>query len=339
MTKLVIQIPCYNEATVLPVALACLPRSLAGIDVVEWLVIDDGSTDDTAAVARAHAVDHVIVLPRHQGLARAFLAGLDASVRAGADVIVNTDADNQYSAEDIPALIAPVLAGQAELVVGCRSIHEMGHFSGSKRLLQRLGSWATRKVSNADVRDAPSGFRAMSREAAMRLHVFNGYTYTVETIIQAGQKGTAVVSVPIRTNGDLRPSRLVHGLHWYIGRQVLTMLRVFVTYRPFRFFAVPAAVMFGIGFLIGLRFLYFFAIRGGQGHVQSLILAALLMGMGFFLLVTGFVADLIAVNRSLLEAVDWRVKRLEELIAAESAGRAQARSERASTDPVDVFPG
>ena len=313
MTKLVIQIPCYNEEQTLPVTLASLPTSLAGVDQVEWLVIDDGSTDGTAAAARAHGVNHVVVLPRHRGLAKAFLAGLDAALDLGADIVVNTDADNQYCADDIPALIAPILAGQAELVVGTRPIATVEHFSWTKKRLQRLGSWVTRKVSNTEVQDAPSGFRAMSREAARRLHVFNDYTYTIETIIQAGLKGMAVTSVPVRTNNHLRPSRLIRGLGSYLSRQVLTMVRVFMTYRPFPFFAGPGALMFAIGFLLCLRFLYYYFTVSGTGHVQSLILAALLMGLGFFLVVIGLIADLIAVNRSLLEGIDWRVRRLEEL--------------------------
>jgi glycosyltransferase involved in cell wall biosynthesis len=313
MTKLVIQIPCYNEEQTLPITLASLPTSLPGIDQVEWLVIDDGSTDGTATVARAHGVNHVVVLPRHQGLAKAFLAGLDASLNRGADIVVNTDADNQYCAEDIPALIAPILAGHAELVVGTRPIATVEHFSWTKKRLQRLGSWVTRKISNTEVQDAASGFRAMSREAARRLHVFNDYTYTIETIIQAGLKGMAVASVAVRTNHHLRQSRLIRGLWSYLSRQVLTMVRVFMTYRPFPFFAVPGALMVGIGFLISLRFLYFYFTVGGQGHVQSLILAALLMGLGFFLVVIGLIADLIAVNRALLEGIDWRVRRVEEM--------------------------
>ena len=316
MTKLVIQIPCYNEAESLPITLASLPTSLPGVDQVEWLVIDDGSTDGTAATARAHGVNHVVVLPRHQGLAKAFLAGIDASLSVGADIIVNTDADNQYCANDIPKLIAPILEGQAELVIGTRPIATVEHFSWTKKRLQRLGSWVTRKISNTEVQDAPSGFRAMSREAARRLHVFNGYTYTIETIIQAGLKGMAVVSVPVRTNNHLRPSRLIRGPWSYLGRQVLTMVRVFMTYRPFPFFAVPGALMFGTGLFIGVRFLYFYFTVGGQGHVQSLILAALLMGIGSFLVVIGLIADLIAVNRALLEGIDWRVKRLEEMGSA-----------------------
>jgi glycosyltransferase involved in cell wall biosynthesis len=278
---------------------------------VEWLVVDDGSQDRTVEVARAHAVDHIVRLPRHQGLSRAFVAGLDAALQAGADIIVNTDADNQYSAADIPKLIQPILDGEAQIVVGARPIEEMRHFSFTKKLLQRLGSWVTRAVSGTDVRDAPSGFRALGREAAMKLHVFNEYTYTIETVIQAGQHGMAITSVPIATNADLRPSRLVRSLIGYLNRQVLTIVRIFMTYQSFRFFAIPGALLFLAGLLISLRFLYIYLTGNGSGHVQSLILSALLMGTGFFLAVVGLVADLISVNRKLLEGIDWRLKRLE----------------------------
>ena len=321
MKKLVIQIPCYNEETTLGVALSALPREIPGVDAVEWLIIDDGSTDKTVEVARAHGVDHIVRLPRHQGLARAFIAGLEASLSAGADLIVNVDADNQYCADDIPQLIAPILAGQAEIVVGARPISEIEHFSPLKKLLQNLGSWVVRLASNTDIPDAPSGFRAMSRDAAMRLHVFNEYTYTLETIIQAGQKGMVVTSVPIRTNKDLRPSRLVTSIPNYIRRQVLTLLRIFMTYRPFRFFAVPGIALFSLGLLISLRFLYFYVTQAGAGHIQSLILAALLMGIGLFLAIVGLLADLISVNRQLLERVDWRVQKIEEHLNREKGSR------------------
>lgn len=316
MRKLIIQIPCYNEEAALPATLSALPRDMPGVDVVEWLVIDDGSSDLTGDVAVRAGADHVVRLPRHQGLARAFIAGLDACLEAGADIIVNTDADNQYNAADIPKLIEPIIEGRAEIVVGARPIGEIHHFSPGKKLLQRLGSWATRLISGTDVEDAPSGFRALSREAAKRMHVFNEYTYTIETIIQAGQKAMAITSVPIRTNKQLRPSRLVRSLPGYLGRQLLTMLRIFVTYKPFRFFAICGGLVFTLGFLIGARFLYFFATGQGGGHVQSVILSALLMGTGFFLGVIGLLADLIAVNRKMLERLDWRMREVEEVVRA-----------------------
>lgn len=312
MIKLIIQIPCYNEEATLPGTLADLPRELPGVDAVEWLVVDDGSQDRTAEVAREHGVDHVVKLPRNRGLSRAFLAGLRACVEAGADVIVNTDADNQYRGADIPLLLEPILAGEADLVVGARPIGEIRHFSPLKRLLQRMGSWATRVLSGTEVSDAVSGFRAMSRRAAMQLHVFNEYTYTVETLIQAGQKGMAVRSVPIGVNPDLRPSRLVRSTPRYVLRQATTMLRIFVTYRPFRFFALLGTGVFGVGFMLGLRFLYFYFTGSGSGHIQSVILAALLLGTGIFFFLVGLLADLIAVNRRLLEDVEARLQKMEE---------------------------
>jgi len=312
VTKLIIQIPCYNEEATLGITLSALPRHVSGVDTVEWLIIDDGSTDKTIEVAKAHGIDHVVSLSRHLGLASAFVAGLEASLAAGADIIVNADADNQYSADDIPQLIAPIVARRAEIVIGSRPISTTAHFSPIKKFLQGLGSWVVRIASKTDIPDAPSGFRAMSRDAAMQLHVFNEYTYTLETIIQAGQKGMVVTSVPIRTNEDLRPSRLFKSIPSYIQRQILTILRVFMTYKPFRFFAVPGVILFSLGMLIGLRFLYFYLTKAGAGHVQSLILAALLMGMGFFLAIVGLLADLISVNRKLLEKVDWRAQKIEE---------------------------
>lgn len=310
--KLIIQIPCYNEEETLPVTLNDLPREVEGVDTVEWLVVDDGSEDRTAEVAREHGVDHIVTSTRNQGLARAFARGLEASLEAGADIVVNTDADNQYDSDDIPKLIQPIIAGRADIVVGERPIRDIDHFSGAKKLLQRFGSWIVRVVSGTDVSDAPSGFRAMSREAARKLRVFNEYTYTLETIIQAGHKGMVVTSVPVRTNERLRPSRLIGSLPGYIRRQVLTILRIFVTYRPFFFFSVLGLAVFGVGFLISLRFMYFFLTGDGSGHVQSLILSALLMGSGFFLGLVGLLADLISVNRKLLEDVDDRLRQIEE---------------------------
>lgn len=331
--KLVIQVPAYNEADTLPVTLSELPRDVEGVDEVEWLVVDDGSDDGTAEVAREHGVDHVVRLTRNQGLARAFVRGLEASLKAGADVIVNTDADNQYDARDIPKLVRPVLRGEADIVVGERPIGEMEHFSRVKKRLQRLGSWVVRVASGTDVADAPSGFRAMSREAARRLRVFNEYTYTLETIIQAGHKGMAVTSVPVRTNRQLRPSRLIRSLPGYLRRQVLTILRIFVTYRPFFFFALLGLLVFGAGFLISLRFMYFFLTGNGTGHVQSLILSALLMGSGFFLGLVGLLADLISVNRKLLEDLETRLRKIEEGVG--HAVRERTSGERKETEAVE----
>ena len=299
--KLIIQIPCYNEAETLGITLSALPRCVEGFDVVEWLVIDDGSLDDTPSVARRHGVDHVVRHVNNQGLARAFMTGIDACLRLGADVIVNTDADNQYNAEDIPKLTWPVIEGRADIVVGARPIEVIAHFSRAKKFFQRLGSWVVRLASKTDIADAPSGFRAMSRAAARSLMVFNDYTYTLETIIQAGQKNMAVISVPIRVNEDLRPSRLIKNLTSYIKHSVVTIFRIFIIYRPFRFFATIGLLLFGAGFLIGARFLWFYIGGTGQGHVQSLILSGVLLSMGFQTLLVAFLADLLGANRRLLE--------------------------------------
>lgn len=307
MTRLIIQIPCYNEEQTLALALAELPREVSGVDAVEWLIIDDGSVDGTVEVARANGVDHVVSMGRNQGLAKAFMAGLSACIERGADIIVNTDADNQYNAGDIPELVRPILEGRAEIVVGARPISETAHFSPLKKALQHIGSWAVRVASNTDVADAPSGFRAISRAAAMRLNVFNEYTYTLETIIQAGQKNMAIVSVPVRTNEDLRPSRLVKSIRSYVQRSLFTIVRIFMTYRPMRFFGIPAGISFALGFLLGFRFLIHYLTGNGSGHIQSVILAALLLGAGLFLAVIALVADLIAVNRMLLEDIRTRL--------------------------------
>ena len=309
--KLIIQIPCYNEAETLSVALKELPRQVPGFSSVEWLVINDGSTDRTVEVARACGVDHIISFSRNQGLAKGFIAGLDACIRLGAHVIVNTDADNQYQAADIPALVAPILAGKAEVVIGARPIADIGSFSLVKKLLQQLGSSVVRLFSKTDIPDAPSGFRAMSREAAMRLNVFNDYTYTLETIIQAGQKNIAIMSVPVRVNGELRPSRLVKSIPSYIKKSIVTIVRIFVVYKAFRFFMSVGLLVFSMGFAVGLRFICYYLAGEGSGHVQSLILASVLLGTGFQVMLTAFLADLLAVNRRLLEDVQFRVKALE----------------------------
>ncbi len=309
--KLIIQIPCYNEARSLHITLKELPRHVEGFDSVEWLVINDGSVDGTAEAAKANGVDHVVSFSTNRGLARAFMAGLDACLKLGADVIVNTDADNQYNAKDIPLLVKPILDKRAELVVGTRPISDIKHYPFIKKQLQRLGSWVVRLASKTGVPDAPSGFRAMSREAALRFNVFNDYTYTLETIIQAGQKNMAIAFVPVRVNEDLRPSRLVKSIPSYVKRSVLTIVRIFVVYRPFRFFAVMGALLSSGGILIGLRYLYYYFQDGGAGHVQSLILASILLGIGFQTILVAFIADLLAVNRRLAEDVQYRLRKNE----------------------------
>lgn len=304
--KLIIQVPCYNEAETLRIALESLPRELEGFDRVEWLIINDGSTDGTIDVAKQCGVDHIVDLKHNQGLAKGFMAGIRECLKQGADIIVNTDADNQYEARDIPKLVQPILDGRAEYVIGERPISDTEHFSPAKKFLQKLGSWVVRKASGTDIPDAPSGFRAISRECAMQLNVYSNYTYTLETIIQAGQRNMAVTSVPVRTNPDLRPSRLFSSIPDYIRRSVITIIRIFVVYQPFRFFMTIAAVFGLAGFILGLRFLYFLIVGDGDGHVQSVVLAGVLLGMAVQTGLIAFVADLQSVNRKLLEEIKLR---------------------------------
>lgn len=306
LMKLIIQIPCYNEAGTLAIALGALPREVEGFDTVEWLIINDGSEDDTVKVAKECGVDHIVNFKHNQGLAKGFMAGLKECLAQGADVIVNTDADNQYEAQDIPKLTQPIIDGKAEYVIGARPISQTEHFSPAKKFLQKLGSWVVRKASRTDIPDAPSGFRAMSRECAMQLNVYNNYTYTLETIIQAGQKNMAITSVPIRTNEDLRPSRLLSSIPNYIKKSVVTIVRISVVYKSFQFFMTIAAILFGLGFLLGLRFLYYYFTGDGEGHMQSVVLSGVLMGMGFQTGLIAFIADLLSVNRKLLEEIKMR---------------------------------
>jgi len=309
--KLIIQIPCYNEEKTLPVALKALPRTIDSVDKVEWLIIDDGSTDKTIDAAKANGVDHIVRFSKNRGLAKGFMAGLNACIELGADIIVNTDADNQYNADDIPALIKPILEGKADIVIGTRAFDDIVHFSSLKKMLQRLGSRVVRMMSNTRIEDATSGFRAISREAAMRLNVFNEYTYTLETIIQAGQKNMAITSVPIRTNEYLRPSRLIKSIPSYIRKSIVTIIRIFVVYKPFRFFMWCGLFLFLSGFCIALRFIYFYLTESGSGHIQSLILASILLGIGFQTILVAFLADLQAVNRRLMENIQYRLKKIE----------------------------
>jgi glycosyltransferase involved in cell wall biosynthesis len=304
--KLIIQIPCYNESETLPVTLAALPRSVPGFDNVEWLVIDDGSTDDTVRVAKEAGADYIVRHNRNQGLARAFMTGIRECIRLGADVIVNTDADNQYCADDISALTHPVLNGLADLVVGARPIDSIRHFSPMKKILQKIGSWVVRIVSRTSVEDVTSGFRAFSRKAAEQFVVFSNYTYTLETLIQAGLNNMSVVSIQVRVNQNLRPSRLIKSVPVYIFKSLATIVRIFVIYRPFRFFAAIGLILFGVGFLLGIRFLYYYLAGHGGGHIQSLVLASVLLGMGFQVIMVAFVTDLLASYRVLLEKISFR---------------------------------
>jgi Glycosyltransferases involved in cell wall biogenesis len=309
--KLIIQIPCLNESETLAIALAELPREVAGFDTVEWLIIDDGSSDNTSEVARQNGVHHVVRHPVNRGLAVGFMSGLEACLRLGADVIVNTDADNQYCGADIPKLTAPVLAHEADIVIGARPIDETEHFSWIKKKLQRLGSWAVRMASKTDVADAPSGFRAISREAAMRLNVFSAYTYTLETIIQAGQSNLRILSVPIRTNGDLRPSRLVKSIPSYVKRSLVTILRVFVIYRPLALFFYVGSTFMLVGVVAGVRFMYHFFHRGGAGHIQSVILGSMCLTLGVLFYMMGIIADLVATNRKLSEKILLQLRQMQ----------------------------
>lgn len=309
--KLIIQIPCYNEAETLEIALNDLPKKLEGIDEIEYLIIDDGSVDDTARVAKNWGVHHIVTLRRNKGLARGFMAGLDACLRNGADIIVNTDADNQYCGEDIAKLIQPILDGKADIVIGERPIDNTAHFSWIKKKLQRFGSWVVRKASNTDIPDAPSGFRAYCREAAMRINVVNDYTYTLETIVQAGRNKMAITSVPVETNPELRESRLFHSMWGYVKKSMLTILRALIWYKPLYCFSLVALFPSVSGFLIGIRFLFYFATGRGDGHIQSLILACTLLIIGFITFMIGLVADVIAANRKILEDTQYHIRKLE----------------------------
>jgi len=308
--KLIIQIPCYNEAEALPETIAALPRQIPGIDCIETLVVDDGSRDQTVEVARQAGVHHVIRL-FHQGLAGAFIAGLEACLQRDADIIINTDADNQYNAADIPRLVEPILAGRAQLVVGDRGVATLPAFSPIKRVLQRIGSWVIQQASGVQTPDATSGFRALTREAAIKTLVLSNYSYTLETLIQAGARGIPVEYVPIRTNPPRRPSRLMRGIPDFIANSTATILRAYTMYRPLRVFTALGGGFILFGMLLGVRFLYYWAIGQGSGHVQSLILTAILLIVGFQVCLIGLVADLISFNRKITEEVLFRVRRLE----------------------------
>lgn len=311
MTKVIIQIPCLNEAETLGIALQALPRTIAGVDEVEWLIIDDGSTDDTVKVAREYGVDHIIQHPVNKGLASAFMTGITACLTRGADIIINTDADNQYNADDIPKLVEPILARRAEMVIGARPISSIEHFSPIKKILQKVGSYTVRVASGTNIPDAPSGFRAISRRAALQLIVHDKYTYTIDTIIQSRSKNIEVTSVPIRVNGDLRPSRLVKSITDYVNRSIKTILHIFTIYHPLRFFWALSALFFIPGFILGLRFLYYFTLGHGDGKIQSLILASLLVTISVVTLAIGVMAHLVTINRRVIEDVRGRLLDLQ----------------------------
>jgi glycosyltransferase involved in cell wall biosynthesis len=330
--KLIIQIPCLNEEQTLPVTLRDLPRELPGFDVVEWLVIDDGSTDRTVDVARANGVDHIVRLTSNKGLANGFQAGLDAALKLGADVIVNTDADNQYYGPDIAKLVAPIVAGEADMVVGDRQVMTIEHFSPLKKSLQRFGSWVVRQASTTTVPDTTSGFRAYNREAAIALQVVSKFTYTLETIIQAGKMTVAVDHVPIRTNEKTRESRLFPSMWAYVRRNGLSIFRIYAMYEPLRVFMTAAAVVMLAALAVWVRFLVAFIQGEGAGHVQSLILGAVLFNAGVVLGALGVIGDLLSGQRIMLQRVFERVRRIElELEVPPSHYEPGATSDREPT--------
>ncbi len=306
--KLIIQIPCYNEAETLEIALNALPEYIDGIDEIEYLIIDDGCKDNTVEVAKNWGVHHIVSFTQNRGLAKGFMAGIDACLKNGADIIVNTDADNQYCADDIPKLIQPILEKKADIVIGERPIDETVHFSWMKKKLQHLGSWVVRKASHTDIPDAPSGFRAFSHDAAIRINVINDYTYTLETIVQAGRNKIAITSVPVRTNPELRKSRLFHSMLGYIKKSMLTIIRALMMYKPLYCFTLVALIPSVIGLGVGIRFLIYYFRGAGTGHTQSLMLACTLIIIGFITFVIGMLADVIAANRKILEDVQYRLR-------------------------------
>ena len=309
--KLIIQIPCLNEELSLPITLEDLPKQIEGIDSIETLIIDDGSSDKTVEVAKKLGVHHVLQFTNNKGLAKAFIAGINQSLKLGADIIVNTDADNQYFGGDIVKLIQPILKKDADIVVGDRQVETIRHFSSVKIFLQKFGSWVVRQLSGTEIPDATSGFRAYSRDAALQLNVVSDFTYTVETIISAGKKNLAIAHVPVKTNTKLRESRLFPSIRVYLQRSLVTMLKVYSMYRPLRLFTLAGGTTFLLGFAIGCRYLFFFFMGQTEGHIQSLILSAILLIVGFQIIMMGIAAELISVNRQLLEDIQVRIKKDE----------------------------
>ena len=309
--KLIVQIPCFNEEVTLPQTVRDIPRTIEGIDRVEILVIDDGSTDHTVEVAKEIGVDHILRINKNKGLAHAFSSGLDASIKLGADIIVNTDGDNQYKGRDIPKLVKPILEDKADIVFGDRQVNNIEHFSFTKKILQRLGSSVVRQLSMTDIKDTTSGFRAYSKDAALRLNIVSHYTYTLESIIQAGNKHMKTVDLPVQTNKPLRKSRLFRNIPSYIKKQVATIFRMYTMFQPLKVFLLMGIISLSIGALGVLRFMYFYFTSGGVGHIQSLVLSGVLIILGFILLMIGIVADIISFNRRLIEDTLYRVKKME----------------------------
>ncbi|TRD10599.1 glycosyltransferase family 2 protein [Erythrobacter insulae] len=326
MTKLIIQIPCLNEAEVLPDTLAKLPRSLPGVDVIEYLIIDDGSSDDTSGVARRWGVHHIVRHRGNRGLAEAFRNGIDKCLAEGANIIVNTDADGQYAGEDIAQIVAPVVAGEADIVIGDRSVADNAHFSPFKRLLQRLGSTVVRTLSATDITDAVSGFRAISRDAAQRINITTDFSYTTDMLIQAGRKRLAILSVPIRTNAATRPSRLFKSIPRFIMNTGVTITRAYTTFNALRVFVLLGSALTLIGLMPMARFLWFFIIGQGDGHIQSLVIGGALLTVGVLVTTLGILADLIATNRKLMEASMLKLRRIEEKLEAADRASDQAQA-------------
>ncbi len=319
MLKLIIQIPCFNEEKTLPNVIADLPQTITDVDTIEYLIINDGSTDRTVEVARELGVHHIINFKRNKGLAKVFMAGLDACLHLGADIIVNTDGDNQYNGADIENLVRPILDGKADIVIGERPIDEIKHFSNKKKFLQHFGSWVVSTASNTQLPDVTSGFRALSRDAALKTNVFNDFTYTLETIIQAGHKKETILSVPIRTNRQTRESRLFTGINNYLRRSFPVIIRSFMMYKPFKFFIILSIILLSFAALLGLRYIYFYYSGTGAGHIQSLILTAILSMAGIQTMTLGLLADLVAGNRKLIEDIQVRVKTIEIMQSSEAA--------------------
>lgn len=321
--KLIIQIPCYNEAETLEIALNELPKHIEGIDKIEYLIINDGSKDNTVEVAKRWGVHYIVNFKKNRGLAKGFMAGLDACLSNGADIIVNTDADNQYNGQDIEKLVRPIIDGKADIVIGDRPIDSTEHFSPLKKKLQHFGSWVVRVASNTDIPDAPSGFRAMSREAAMRINVTNEYTYTLETIVQAGREKIPMTHVAINTNDELRPSRLFSSMFGYIRKSMVTIVRAYIMYKPLKFFLLVGMIPFTGGLILSIRYLIMFVTMNASGHIQSLILACILLLMGYITFMVGFMADIQAKNRMLLEDIQYHVRKIDYETSCENKKEVQ----------------